>query len=383
MTALFSGRPEVDDQLVSALLGGRDVFQISDSAGDVVRGNTVLVTGAGGSIGSELARQVSRLDPERLFLLDHDESALHALQLELIGNGLFEDDRVVLCDIRDRVRVRRLLARVRPGLVLHAAAHKHLPLLERYPAEGVKTNVFGTANLVEAALEGGVERFVNVSTDKAAQPTSILGATKRLAELVVADTAGHGMRVASVRFGNVLGSRGSFLPGLVAQVQAGQPITITHPEVTRFFMSIPQAAKLVIEAAAMASDGETYVLDMGAPVRILDLVRRYLAHTATGTAQVVFTGLRPGEKLHETLLDRAETGASTEHPQISCVRPRDRSLLAMSAHLPLLAEAVLHADEDEIREIVMCLLPTAGTTHAFAPAPAAHTAASPQLMAIA
>ena len=357
--------PLSDAELITHLLGGREEFDVSEMGRDVVRGNTVLVTGAGGSIGSELARQVHRLRPDRLFLLDHDESTLHALQLELTGHGLFDDDSVVLCDIRDRVRVSRLFARMQPGLVLHAAAHKHLPLLERYPAEGVKTNVFGTANLIEEAVAAGVPRFVNVSTDKAAHPTSILGATKRLAEMLVADHADSGTRAASVRFGNVLGSRGSFLPGLIAQVRAGIPITITDPDVTRFFMTIPQAAKLVIEAAAMASTGETYILDMGEPVRILDLMQRYLELTGLTNPGIKFTGLRPGEKLHESLLDVTESGRPTAHPQISCVRQRERSLLPMSARLPLLAEAVAHADEDELREIVMCMLPTSGTTHSF------------------
>jgi FlaA1/EpsC-like NDP-sugar epimerase len=348
-----------DSDLMARLLGTNDDFRISRRGRDVVRGNTVLITGAGGSIGSELARQVHRLEPARLFLLDHDESALHALALELTGNGLFEDDTVILCDIRDEVRVARLFARVRPDLILHAAAHKHLPLLERYPAEGVKTNVFGTATLIAQAVAAGVSRFVNVSTDKAARPTSVLGATKRLAEMVVSEHAGRGTDVASVRFGNVLGSRGSFLPGLMAQVEAGRPITVTDPDVTRFFMSIPQAAKLVIEAAAMATNGETYVLDMGRPVRILDLVERYLEVTGLAHPGFVFTGLRPGEKLHEELLDDAEADRPTVHRKISCVRPRGRGALTACQSLPLLSRLVGAGDDHEIRTLLMSLVPTA------------------------
>ncbi len=354
--------------LPSQLLGRPVDIEVSPLGRNVVRGNTVLVTGAGGSIGSELARQVSRLNPGRLFLLDHDESTLHALQVELTGHGLLNDDRVVLCDIRDRSVLRRLFSTIRPDLVLHAAAHKHLPLLERYPAEGVKTNVFGTANLVAEAVAAGVTRFVNVSTDKAARPTSVLGATKRLAELLVAEQAGQATAVASVRFGNVLGSRGSFLHSLAAQVRTGAPITITDPDVTRFFMTIPQAARLVIEAAAMADRGETYVLDMGEPIRIVDLVRRYLDITGSPDPGVVFTGLRPGEKLHEELLDAAETGVRTRHAQISCVRPRAARRRSIGAHLPLLQSVVDDGDANELRRLIMSLLPATDDTTRFTPA---------------
>ena len=248
----------------------------------LVAGQTVLVTGAAGSIGSELVRQVHGLGPQALYLLDHDESGLHSVQLDLHGHGLFEDGSVILCDIRDAQAVQHAIATAKPDIIFHAAAHKHLPLLERYPSEGIKTNVFGTLHLVEAASAAGVSRFVNISTDKAAEPTSVLGASKRLAELIVAALSGEGMQAASVRFGNVLGSRGSFLHSLAAQVARGQHVTITHPDVTRYFMTIPEAAGLVIEAAVMAQAGETYVLDMGTPVRIVDLVSRFL--TATGAS---------------------------------------------------------------------------------------------------
>jgi FlaA1/EpsC-like NDP-sugar epimerase len=305
----------------TAALLGRDATPVyGPHARRLLAGKTVLVTGAAGSIGSELVRQVHRLAPTALVLLDHDESGLHSVQLDLHGQGLFTDDSVVLCDIRDPSAVRDALAATRPDIVFHAAAHKHLPLLERYPAEGLKTNVLGTLNVVEAASLAGVARFINISTDKAADPTSVLGATKRLAELTVSAFATAELHTASVRFGNVLGSRGSLLHSLAAQVAREQHITVTHPDVSRYFMTIPEAVGLVIEAAVMAHAGETYVLDMGAPVRIVDLVSRFLAVTGATGREVVFTGLRPGEKLHEALFDAGDVSECTPHPRISSVR---------------------------------------------------------------
>lgn len=283
----------------------------------------ILVTGAGGSIGSEIVRQLETLDPAVVYQLDHDESALHALQLQLDGHGLLDSERTVLADVRDHEGIRRTLCDLRPEIVYHAAAHKHLPLLERYPAEGVKTNVLGTKNVVAAAIEAGVGLFINISTDKAARPTSVLGATKRLAEMIVRDHASLGTRLASVRFGNVLGSRGSFLDTLSFQVASGAPVTVTHREVTRFFMTIPEAAGLVIEASVMADRGETYVLDMGEPVRILELIDRYVARSGAKAPELRFTGLRPGEKLHEQLFDSAERLMTTRHGHIWSVQAKD------------------------------------------------------------
>ncbi len=306
-------------RLLAALAAEDEQPELGAAAQQVVRGRRVLVTGAGGSIGSELVRQVLRLGPASVHLLDHDESALHALELDLRGHGLFDDDRAVLADVRDRTTLRRLMARLRPELVLHAAAHKHVSLLERYPAEGVKTNVLGTLDLVSAAVEHGVERFVNISTDKAANPLSVLGMTKRVAEVVVAAHAGRGTHLASVRFGNVLGSRGSLISSITHQMRAGGPVTVTHTEATRFFMTIPAAAALVLEAAAAADSGEVYVLDMGDPVRVYDLVRDFLASHGHPEVPVRITGLRPGEKLHEELVDPLEVGERTDHPLISRV----------------------------------------------------------------
>lgn len=323
----------------------------------LIAGKRILVTGAGGSIGSELVRQLHGLASAEVFLLDHDESGMHALQLELFGHGLLDDERTILADIRDRLTIHRVMQDVRPDIVFHAAAHKHLPLLERYPSEGVKTNVLGTQNVVSAAVDAGVERFINVSTDKAASPTSVLGATKRLAELIVADHAGRGTKVASVRFGNVLGSRGSFLHSLAFQVANGWPVTVTHPDVTRFFMTIPEAAGLVIEAATMADGGETYVLDMGEPVRIVDLVERFVDMTSASEPTIKFTGLRAGEKLHEELLDGAEIRLPTGHPAIEAMHARDITGPNFRASIDELFGLTVVGDADHLRAVLHSLLP--------------------------
>jgi FlaA1/EpsC-like NDP-sugar epimerase len=308
---------------LDALLGRteRDVSAVE--LRNVIAGKRVLVTGAGGSIGSELCRQVRRLEPRALCLLDHDESNLHQLQLDITGEALLDTDEIVIADIRDRTRIDQVFGQFRPDVVLHAAAHKHLPLLERHPCEGVKTNVFGTQNLVEAAIECGTERMVLISTDKAADPTSVLGATKRLAELVVKSNAVGTTSLGSVRFGNVLGSRGSFLGVVRSQLRQGRPVTVTHADVTRYFMTVEEAVGLVLGAATMAEYGEIFVLDMGEPVRIVDLVRSYARELGITDYRIEFTGLRPGEKLEESLTSSDDMLMSTVHPKIMAAREFD------------------------------------------------------------
>ncbi|MFC7489226.1 MULTISPECIES: polysaccharide biosynthesis protein [unclassified Knoellia] len=319
---MIAGRLELDTLRafnVADLLGRRPIETDLSSIAEHITGKVVMVTGAGGSIGSELARQVRQLGPAKLILLDRDESALHAAQLSIDGNGLLDTDDTVLCDIRDKEAVCAVFSRLAPEVVFHAAALKHLPMLERFPEEGWKTNVLGTLNVLECAATNGVQHFVNISTDKAADATSVLGQTKRVAERLTAWYAAEtGLRFLSVRFGNVLGSRGSVLDTFRAQIERGGPVTVTDPDVSRFFMTIPEACELVLQGSAIGHPGDVLVLDMGEPVRIIDVARRLIEESGKDL-RVSFTGLREGEKLHEVLLSAAESGSPTAHPLITQV----------------------------------------------------------------
>lgn len=304
---------------VADLLGRRPIKTDLHAIADYINGHTVLVTGAGGSIGAELALQVHRLGPRKLILLDRDESQLHTAQLTIYGNGLLDTDDVVLCDIREPDALNEIFEKHRPEVVFHAAALKHLPVLERFPKEGWKTNVLGTLNVLRAAHSVGVQHLVNISTDKAADASSVLGRTKRVAERLTAWYAQqYGVKYLSVRFGNVLGSRGSVLHSFRHQIEHGGPITVTHPEVTRFFMTIPEACELVLQAGAIGRPGEVMVLDMGKPIKIVDVAERLIAESKEDI-EIRFTGLRPGEKMHEVLFSPREAGAPSEHPLISAV----------------------------------------------------------------
>ena len=319
---LFGRRVSLEDVRevdIADLLGRHQVSTDVAGIADYVTGKRVLVTGAGGSIGSELARQIHGFGPSELVLLDRDESALHAVQLSIYGQGLLDTPDMVLADIRDEQRVTEVFGRHRPEVVFHAAALKHLPMLEQYPGEGWKTNVLGTRNVLRAARAHGCGRFVNISTDKAADPTSVLGHTKRVAEQLTAWYArGAAGTYLSVRFGNVLGSRGSMLHTFTTQIRLGGPVTVTHPDVTRYFMTIPEACELVVQAGAVGSPGEVLVLDMGEPVSILDVARRLIARSGQAI-DIVFTGLRPGEKMHEALISHDEHGTRRTHPLITHV----------------------------------------------------------------
>jgi FlaA1/EpsC-like NDP-sugar epimerase len=337
------------------LLGRREVHVATDGIRECIEGKRVLVTGAGGSIGSELCRQAYGYGPDRLIMLDHDESNLNRLQLELWSEQRLDSPDAVVADIRDRNRLAQIFDEFRPDVVFHAAAHKHLPLLEHNASEAVKSNVVGTENVVRAAEAHGTHRFINISTDKAADPTSILGATKRVAELIVSAYA-DASRFASVRFGNVLGSRGSLLTVLTEQVRAGVPVTVTHRDATRFFMTIEEAAGLVLEASRLATKGAIFVLDMGDPVRIVDIVEAFAAQLHIPDIRIRYTGLRPGEKLSETLFSGQETYEQTEHPRI---------LKATNGHvdedfwlnLADLSLAAMKSDDRAVRQSLARLLP--------------------------
>jgi FlaA1/EpsC-like NDP-sugar epimerase len=301
------------------LLGRHHVETNLDEVAAYLRGKRVLVTGAGGSIGSELCRQIARFEPAALLMLDRDESALHAVQLSIEGRALLDSPDLVLVDIRDRHRVRELFCDRRPQVVFHAAALKHLPLLERHPVEALKTNVWGTLAVLEASAAVGVERFVNISTDKAANPCSILGFSKRVAEgLTSGFSRNVDGRYLSVRFGNVLGSRGSVLTSFQRQLELGGPLTVTHPDVTRFFMTVEEAVQLVVQAAAIGDGGSALVLEMGEPVRIAEVAEQ-LAQTHKPACAIEYTGLRPGEKVHEELFGDGEIAAPSAHPLIRSV----------------------------------------------------------------
>ena len=277
----------------------------------------VLVTGAGGSIGSELCRQISMVGPAELIMLDRDESGLQQTQLAITGHGLLTGSDLILADIRDTEAIRQIFSERKPDVVFHAAALKHLTMLENFPGEAWKTNVLGTLNLLEAAAANGVSRFVNISTDKAANPTSVLGRSKLLTEELTAWFATKtGLPFVSVRFGNVLGSRGSLIPLLTSQIQAGGPVTITHPEMTRYFMTISEACHLVLRGGAFGRAGEVLILDMGNPVRILDVAEQMIELSGQ-KINIVFTGIRPGEKLDEELFVTGEILTRPFHPKIS------------------------------------------------------------------
>lgn len=339
---------------------GRDTTPVySFAAKELIKDKVVLVTGAGGSIGSEIVRQLISLKAKKVYCIDNDEFSLYRLSLELNGNALLTTDTLILADIKDKISISRIFAQTRPDIVYHAAAHKHLPLLERSPAAAISTNVSGTDNIVSACIKYDVKYFVNISTDKAAKPVSVLGISKRLAELCTAGYKNAGItKVASVRFGNVLGSRGSFLPTLIWQIENKKPVTITDPEVSRFFMTIPEASALVIEASVLATGGETYVLDMGNSVKIIDLIRRYIKITGCEIPKIVYTGLREGEKLHEELFDPNEVRVPTAHPRITKVNVDRSGTITEKDKMQLLSMILTKHSPEELREYLARLIYT-------------------------
>ncbi len=298
------GLASVRELELEDLLGREPVETDLSSISAYITGKSVMVTGAGGSIGSELCRQLVVMGPTELLLLDNDETSLYYLELELGVIAPHADFRALVADVRDAERLNAIFKQYRPQVVFHSAAHKHVPMMEAHPSEAVKTNVKGTRNLAVAAMLQEVERFILISTDKAVRPANVMGATKRAAEMLVKRLTGQGRtRFGAVRFGNVLGSRGSVVPTFQTQIENGGPVLITHPSATRYFMTIPEAAQLVIQAGAFTEGGEVFILDMGEPMSIMELADKMIALLGKKKKiDVQITGLRPGEKLHEELI---------------------------------------------------------------------------------
>ena len=315
---------QIREVRVEDLLGREPVEVNLQEIAGYLSGKVIMVTGGAGSIGSELCRQVARFKPRTLVILDNSENGVFELEQELNINWPGLNLEVEVADIRDRAKVFYLLDSYHPEVVFHAAAHKHVPLMERHPEEAVKTNIFGTKNVAEAAIKSGVKTFVLISTDKAVNPTSVMGATKRVAEMVIQSLNRAGKtNFVAVRFGNVLGSRGSVIPVFQKQLAAGGPLTVTHPEMVRYFMTIPEAVQLVIQTGAMTKNGGIFILDMGKPVKIVDLARdliRFSGLEVDRDVKIEITGIRPGEKLYEELLTSEERASATAHSRIFIAR---------------------------------------------------------------
>ena len=322
-------------------------------------GKVVLVTGAGGSIGSELCRQIARMKPRRLLLLGKGENSIFEIQNELKQHHKNLPFEPIIADICDARRINTIFSRHRPQVIFHAAAHKHVPLMELQPEEAVRNNVFGTQTVAEAARRHGAEIFVLISTDKAVNPVSVMGATKRVAEMIIQNlNRGSRTRFCAVRFGNVLGSRGSVIPLFRQQIARGGPVTITHPEMRRYFMTIPEASQLVLQAGAMAQGGEVFVLDMGEPVKITDMARDLIELSGLEPGEdirIEYTGIRPGEKLFEELLTAEEGTTATKHEKIHIANLKAIDSLELKRHLKLLKNA---NDGGEIIRLLMNMLPT-------------------------
>ena len=309
------------DVSIEDLLGRDPVHLDQTMIEKQLRGKKILVTGAGGSIGSEICRQVAKFKPKEIVILGHGENSIYQLNMELVGKySQHFTITPVIADVQDRKRIFEVMDKYKPDVVYHAAAHKHVPLMELNPREAVKNNILGTRNVAEAASHARVKAFVMVSTDKAVNPPNIMGATKRLCEMIVQDIATRSeyTKFVAVRFGNVLGSRGSVIPLFKKQIAEGGPITVTHPDIVRYFMTIPEAAQLVIQAGSLARGGEIFVLDMGQPVKIVDLAKNLIRLSGydEGDIEIKFTGLRPGEKMYEELLNEGEVNPKQVFPKI-------------------------------------------------------------------
>lgn len=347
---------------VEDLLGRDPVSVDLEEVAGYVAGETVFITGAGGSIGSEISRQIARFNPGKMVLLGHGENSIFDIEQELRSEHPGIDYITEILDIKDREKVFLIFNRYKPGVVFHAAAHKHVPLMERNPEEALKNNIVGTQNLAEAADEVKVKTFVSISTDKAVNPTSVMGATKRTAEMLIQSLDLRSQtKFVAVRFGNVLGSRGSVIPTFKRQIAQGGPVTVTHPDMVRYFMTIPEAAQLVIQAGAMGRGGEIFILDMGKPVKIVDLAKdliRLSGFEPDVDIKIQFTGIRPGEKLYEELLTAEEGVTSTKHSRIFVAKPNGIDVKRLEELTHIIRERGSYLTRDEVIELLQTVVPT-------------------------
>lgn len=352
---------KIRDVEIEDLLGREEIYLNMEDICKYIKDKTVLITGGGGSIGSELCRQVAKFNPKKLIILDIYENNIYDIQNELLSGYDNLSLKVIIASIRDKKRIEDIFAKENIDVVFHAAAHKHVPLMEENPAEAVKNNVFGTLNVVENAGKYGVGKFVLISTDKAVNPTNVMGATKRIAEMIIqmANSFSDTEYVA-VRFGNVLGSNGSVIPLFKKQIAAGGPVTVTHPDVIRYFMTIPEACQLVLQAGAMAKGGEIFILDMGEPVKIMDLAKdliRLSGFEPEVDIPITITGLRPGEKLYEELLVNKDKVDTTSHHKIYVEKPLIYDFDKINETLNKLEQVIDYADECTIKKLLTEIVP--------------------------
>lgn len=347
---------------VEELLEREEIMIDEARVAQLVRGRSVMVTGAAGSIGSEIVRQLCKYDPARICMVDCAETPLHLLRLEIEERYPQVELHGIIADVRNRSRCAGIVAQHRPSVMLHAAAYKHVPLMEEFPCEAILNNVLGSVNMADIAVENGVERFVMVSTDKAVNPTNVMGATKRVSCMYVQalQAAQSVTKFITTRFGNVLGSNGSVMARFAGQIAAGGPVTVTHPEIARYFMTIPEACRLVLQAATMGKGGEIFAFDMGKPIRIVHLAR-YMIRLAglkpEEDIRIVYTGLRPGEKLHEEVLATAETSTATRHDKIRIARAREVEYREMSSGVAELIRLAQTGDAAAALQQLQLLVP--------------------------
>lgn len=356
---IITGKVSVNqfrDVQVEDLLGREPVVMDIESISDSITNKVVLVTGAGGSIGSEISRQISNFNPKKLVLLGHGENSIYSIEMELKNS--FKESKIEyiteIADLQDENKMMSIMEQYTPDVVYHAAAHKHVPLMERNPEEAFKNNVIGTMNIAKAASWHCVKTFVMISTDKAVNPTSVMGATKKLAEMIIQDMDKNSdTKFVAVRFGNVLGSRGSVIPLFKKQIEQGGPVTVTHPEMVRYFMTIPEASRLVIQAGALAKGGEIFVLDMGDPVKIVDLAKNLILLSGNSVDEIgiEFTGIRPGEKLFEELLKEEEINEKQIYPKIYIGKTTDLHINEIHE----IIDSFSNLDKEKLREKLLNL----------------------------